>query len=118
MKNIKLRVWDKGLEEMIYFTINDVNDTVDILIYKDKMFCINLKDKNKKEIYEKDIFRDTEANRKGIIKYIKEGGSFCAQHCWEKGQKEQIRLTKGLAESIEIICDKYNILELMEVNNE
>ena len=55
MREIKLRVWDEGLKEMIYFTLKDANDTVDCSIYEEVMLYTGLKDRHGGEIYEGDV---------------------------------------------------------------
>jgi len=84
MREIKFRAWDEGLEEMIYFDLLST-DRLDFQLmteYLEGSFVMQytgLKDKNGKEIYERDILEITEKSvyvYPGIYQVVYGAGGF------------------------------------------
>ena len=71
MKNLKFRVYDEGLKEMIYFDLKSANDTVDCTIYEDVMLFTGLSDRVGKEIYEGDILQYPDSEIQEVVKWKK-----------------------------------------------
>lgn len=121
MREIKFRAWDKLNKEM--FNVESINFQ-ERRVYKDVVSYRNfndielmqytgLKDKNNKEIYERDILSD--GNDEKPYKVIFENGSFRAEF---EGDFEEYSfdLIDIVAQGCEIVGNIYENPELMEDN--
>ena len=133
MKEIKFRVWDKGLKQMIYLSEPEVvNDDFSAIVFKlrdyfasafssdrmedlELMQYTGLKDKNGKEIYEGDIvYVEAVAYGRDMNAMIfwKDGGFWLR---WEDGYESYLQdWVKELAKSAEVIGNIYENPELIK----
>lgn len=119
MREIKFRCWDILNKEMFNVEIMDFQerkvyrDTVSYREFKDieLMQYTGLKDKNEKEIYERDILFESFGEK--YYKVIFENGSFRAEF---KGDFEDYSfdLIDVVAQSYEVVGNIYENSELME----
>ena len=124
MREIKFRAWDKKDNEMLYQKIDTGFNSfwgevtyvnINKIFKKERyvpMQCTGLKDKNDKEIYEGDIVKNS-FRENGLIKYIKKSAGFYLI-LFHTGYTEQIKLSKGWAEEIEVIGNKYEDGDFIE----
>lgn len=124
MRPIKFRVWDKSLEEMRY-SINipsdytERNGSLDLInmfqtLNQRYVFMqyTGLKDKNGREIYEGDIFRDNDCF---LWEVYWEDGSF-----WAKGGEYDVseHLIEFVPDWCEVVGNIYEHTHLLEVQHD
>lgn len=111
MRIIKFRAWDEGQKYMAYQGAPDIETLQSFMFHfgdKELMQYTGLNDKNGKEIYEGDIFRDDAWTViRAVIEF--EQGTF---GWWSDGGEEFIELRE--CKNIEVVGNIYENPELLK----
>jgi len=119
MREMKVRVWDDVLKEMLYSRVEQFDDMLGFRFEKHLetenpiyMWSTGLHDRNGREIYEGDVLINPKGIR-GEIKYVPEYAAFLAY--WKHdGECGYDYLDKGILMKCEVIGNIYENPELLK----